>query len=66
MSMKGRLLRGEKWWNLNRDANGNLTAAVQKDPQKMANINLFLEAMKKEKEAKEEPKEVKPKSKGEK
>ena len=62
MSMKGRLLRGEKWWNLNRDANGDLKGNILKDAQKMANINLFLEAMKKEKEAKE----VKPKSKGEK
>ena len=52
MSMKGRLLRGEKWWNLNRDANGDITGAILKDTQKMANINLFLEAMKAEKEAK--------------
>ena len=62
MSRQGRLLRGEKWWNLNRDASGNLTGAILKDGQKMVNINLFLEAMKKEKEEKE----AKTKSKGKK
>jgi len=62
MSMKGRLLRGEKWWNMNRDANGNLNEAIQKDFQKMVNINLFLEAMKKEEEERK-AKLIKPKGK---
>ena len=62
MSRQGKLLRGEKWWNLNRDANGNLTEEVKKDSNKMADINLFLEAKKKEEET-EKPKEIKSKGK---
>ena len=58
MSRKGQLLRGEKWYNLYRDAEGNLLPVIANDKQKMANVNLFLEARAKEKEeAKDYPKE---------
>ena len=56
MSIKGQILRGEKWYNLYRDANGNLLPVIANDKQKMANVNLFLETLKKEEEAKVKPK----------
>lgn len=44
MSVKGQLLRGEKWYLMNRDADGNLNADIQKDVNKMEEINLYLNA----------------------
>ena len=41
MSDKGKLLRGEKWYNL-RDRDGKLPEEVTKDPAKMADIEVFL------------------------
>ena len=57
MSVKGSILRGEKWFHLNRDPNGELTKEIKKDVDKMLDVNLFLETIKTEE---------KPKSKGKK
>ncbi len=56
MSYKGQYLRGEKWYLMNRDANGNLKPNVADDKNKMIDVNLYLEAVKKEKEVKVETK----------
>lgn len=58
MSFKGSYLRGEKWYHLSRDADGNCT---EKDPNKLIDVNIYLEAVKKKKEE-----EAKTKSKGKK
>jgi hypothetical protein len=44
MSRKGSILRGEKWFLMNRDADGNLKEEVKKNPDLMKDINLYLEA----------------------
>lgn len=59
MSLKGQILRGEKWYLMNRDADGNLTAGIKKDVNKMKEITLYLEA--RDPEPVEAPKEIKPK-----
>ncbi len=56
MSYKGRYLRGEKWYLMNRDAEGNLKDVIANDENKMADVNVYLEAVKKDKEAKVETK----------
>jgi len=43
MSRKGQLLRGEKWFLMNRDSDGNLKKFIEKDEEKMKDINLYLE-----------------------
>ena len=55
MSYKGSYLRGEKWYHLSRDVDGKCT---EKDPNKLKDINIYLEAKKKEEE---KPKETKSK-----
>lgn len=62
MSLKGSILRGEKWFHLNRDPNGDLTKEVKEQANKMRDIGIYLEA-KAEHDAKTE---AKPKSKGKK
>ena len=52
MSLKGKILRGEKWFHLNRDPDGNLTEEVKKDKDKMKDINTYLETIKAEEEKK--------------
>lgn len=42
MSYIGSLTRGSKWYNLNRDAEGNLTEVITNDLNKMIDINLYL------------------------
>ena len=56
MSYKGSYLRGEKWYHLSRDADGNCT---EKNPDKLKDINIYLEAKKAKEEKKEEVKETK-------
>jgi len=56
MSVKGQLLRGEKWFLMNRDADGKLNNKIQKDIDKMIDINLYLEARKPVVEVKKEVK----------
>jgi len=63
MSSKGKYLRGEKWFHLNRDADGNLTETIKKDLDKMKDINFYLEEKEKEKPVE---KEVETKTKGKK
>lgn len=58
MSKQGQILRGEKWYNLYRDGEGKLLPVIANDKSKMVEVNIFLETVKKEEEAK-----VKPKSK---
>ena len=60
MSYKGQYLRGEKWFLMNRDADGNLLKVITDDKDKMIDVELYLKAVE---EAK--PKEV-TKSKGKK
>ena len=57
MSLKGQILRGEKWYIMNRDAEGNLKPNVAENKNKMIDVKLYLEAVKKEEATKkEEPK----------
>ncbi len=62
MSLKGQILRGEKWYN-----NGEYVKDknVTGDPNKMKNINAYLNSIKKEKKVEEpvEEKEEETKSK---
>ena len=58
MSYKGSYLRGEKWYTLSRDADGNCT---EKDPNKLKDINIYLEAVKAKEAEKKEVKETKSK-----
>ena len=46
MSNKGQYLRGEKWYLMNRDVNGNLKEEITKDVQKMADVQVYLDAQK--------------------
>jgi len=55
MSKKGQFLRGEKWFHLSRDVDGNLKKAIKEDKDKMIDINYYLETIK-SKEVKEETK----------
>ena len=55
MSYKGQYLRGEKWFHLNRNADGELTEEIKKDKDKMIDINIYLKA-KEEAKNKEETK----------
>ena len=48
MSHEGKMKRGEKWFAF-RDVNGNLPDDISKDPNKMADVNYYLENSKKEK-----------------
>ena len=59
MSFKGQVLRGEKWFLMNRDANGVLLPVVANDKDKMIDVNIYLE----EKKRVEEEKKAKVKSK---
>ena len=59
MSYKGQYLRGEKWYLMNRDSEGNLLPKIADDKNKMIDVNLYLEAVKKEKETKTKSKEKK-------
>jgi len=52
MSRKGQLLRGEKWFLMNADAKGNLPESITSSKDMMADINLYLETIKKEEEVK--------------
>ena len=59
MSSKGQYLRGEKWYHLNRDVDGNMTKLLTDDADKMIDVQIYLdrEAEKKpEKEAKSKEK----------
>jgi len=56
MSEAGRLFRGEKW-NACRDSNGNLFEGIKNDPNKMADVEYFLES--KPQAQKEKPKKGK-------
>ena len=54
MSYIGRVNRGLKWYVRNRDADGKLLAVVAEDPNKMKDVNTYLEHKKKlEEEAKQ-------------
>ena len=59
MSSKGKLLRGEKWFLMNRDKEGNLLKVIKEDATKMVDVNLFLEAKKREDEEKAKSKRKK-------
>ena len=52
MSKQGAILRGEKWYNL-RDIDGNLPIGVTSDPNKMVDVNLYLETTKEQEPVKE-------------
>lgn len=52
MSYKGQVLRGEKWFNLYRDADGNLLPNISEDENKMVDVNAYLESKKKVEETK--------------
>ena len=43
MSYIGQLTRGSKWFNLNRDVNGDIKETVAKDVDKMKDVNFFLD-----------------------
>ena len=49
MSYKGQYLRGEKWYHLNRDADGNLLPVITNDEEKMKDVNVYLKSMEKAK-----------------
>lgn len=51
MSHKGKLLRGEKWWN-QRDRDGNMSAWHKLQKAIMDDVNYFLEDKKKRAEEK--------------
>ncbi len=63
MSYKGQYLRGEKWYHLFRDADGDLLPNVAEDENKMSDVKLYLEAVKKEKEEAAKKEETKSKEK---
>ena len=52
MSFKGKYLRGEKWYHLSRDKDGNLKKEIKEDKDKMIDINIYLEEKKKKEEEK--------------
>ena len=47
MSHKGKMLRGAKWWS-KRNIEGNLPGDIKDDPNKMKDVDYFLEQKKKE------------------
>ena len=51
MSHKGRMLRGEKWYNC-RNQDGELPEDIKTDEGKMCDVNYFLEKQPKPKEEK--------------
>ena len=51
MSHEGKLKRGAKWWS-QRDRDDKLPEGVESDPNKMADVNYFLESSKKEEKKK--------------
>ena len=63
MSVKGQILRGEKWYLMNRDADGNLNEAIKKDTAKMVEIDMYLAARDPAPEAKKEEAQEETKSK---
>ena len=54
MSLKGQLLRGEKWYLMNRETDGTLKKVIKEDANKMKEVNLYLKTRD---PVKEEPKE---------
>jgi len=46
MSYKGKVKRGEKWYKLYRDDDGVLLDVIKKDPNKMVDVNAYLESVK--------------------
>ena len=52
MSDKGKYSRGEKWFDLHRDLDGNLEPVITEDPNKMVDVNFYLEQKKKKEETK--------------
>lgn len=42
MSYIGQLSRGAKWYNLNRDSDGNVKPHILNDSDKMIDVNLYL------------------------
>lgn len=56
MSQKGKYLRGQKWYDLFRDRDGNLDKSISNDPHKMVDVNVYLETIAKEKENRKETK----------
>lgn len=52
MTYEGKVNRGLKWFVRNRDADGNLKPCVADDPNKMADIKVYLEHKKKLEEEK--------------
>jgi hypothetical protein len=55
MSHKGKLKRGERFWNW-RDQDGNIPEWIKKSESRMADLNYFLEDKKNKEEAVEETK----------
>ena len=54
MSYVGQVNRGLKWYVRNRDADGKLLGVIADDPNKMKDVNTYLEHKKKlEEEAKQ-------------
>ena len=56
MSRQGQILRGEKWYELY-SKDGVLPDFIANDKNKMANVCLYLETLKKEEEVKDYPEE---------
>ncbi|KKN28679.1 hypothetical protein LCGC14_0851910 [marine sediment metagenome] len=52
MSHKGQLQRGNKWYSY-RDIDGNLPPGIRDDPNKMKDVNYFLENTKPKEKLKE-------------
>ena len=63
MSKKGQFLRGEKWFHLSRDVDGNLKKDIKEDKDKMIDINYYLEEKKRIADAEVPAKETKSKEK---
>ncbi len=63
MSWRGSYLRGEKWFHLNRDVDGNMTKTLLDDKDKMIDVKIYLD---REAEKKEKPAVKETKSKGKK
>ena len=58
MSHEGKMRRGEKWYSL-RDRDGNLPKEISEDPNKMIDVDYFLDISKTKEEVKEEVKKKK-------
>ncbi len=52
MSDKGKYNRGQKWFDVGRDVNGDLKPEITNDPHKMIDVNFYLDAVKREEEVK--------------